>query len=105
MSIIWHPFTQHALEPPLRRIVRAEGAYLTCDDGQRILDAISSWWVITHGHRHPHIVAAIKAQAERLDQIILAEYTHEPTEQLAVKVLSVVAKGLSHVFFSDSGST
>src|SRR5579863_1251185 len=62
---VWHPFTQHALEPPPRKIVHAEGAYLTGDDGQRIIDAISSWWVITHGHRHPHIVAAIKTQAER----------------------------------------
>jgi len=102
---VWHPFTQHAVEPPPRRIVHAEGAYLTSDDGQRILDAISSWWVITHGHRHPHIVAAIKAQADRLDQIIFAEYTHEPAEQLATKLLSVVASGLRHVFFSDSGST
>jgi adenosylmethionine-8-amino-7-oxononanoate aminotransferase len=102
---VWHPFTQHAVELPPRKNVPAEGAYLTSDDGQRILDAISSWWVITHGHRHPHIVAAIKAQADRLDQIIFAEYTHEPAEQLAAKLLSVVAKGLSHVFFSDSGST
>jgi len=105
MSIIWHPFTQHALEPPLRRIVRAEGAYLTTDDGQRILDAISSWWVITHGHRHPHIVEAIRSESERLDQIIFAEYTHAPAERLAVKLLAVAPAGLTHVFFSDSGST
>src|SRR6202162_6389310 len=104
MSIIWHPFTQHALEPPLRRIVRAEGAYLTTDDGQRILDAISSWWVITHGHRHPHIVEAIRSESERLDQIIFAEYTHAQAERLAVKLLAVAPAGLTHVFFSDSGS-
>jgi len=104
-SPVWHPFTQHALEPALRTIAHAEGAYLTTDDGQRIIDAISSWWVITHGHRHPHIVAAIKDQADRLDQIIFAEYTHEPAEKLAAKLLAVAPAGLQHVFFSDSGST
>jgi adenosylmethionine-8-amino-7-oxononanoate aminotransferase len=105
MSIIWHPFTQHALEPPARRVVSAEGAYLSTEDGHRILDAISSWWVITHGHRHPHIVDAIRSQSQRLDQVIFAEYTHEPAERLAAKLLAVAPPGLTHVFFSDSGST
>jgi len=74
-------------------------------DGRRIIDAISSWWVITHGHCHPKIVAAIKAQAERLDQIIFAEYTHEPAERVAAKLIALASPELEHVFFSDSGST
>jgi adenosylmethionine-8-amino-7-oxononanoate aminotransferase len=74
-------------------------------DGRRIIDAISSWWVITHGHCHPKIVAAIQAQAERLDQIIFAEYTHEPAELVAAKLIALASPGLEHVFFSDSGST
>lgn len=89
----------------MRRIARAEGAYLITDSGQRILDAISSWWVITHGHGHPHIVQAIQSQAMRLDQIVFAEFTHEPAERLAAKLLAVAPAGLTHVFFSDSGST
>jgi adenosylmethionine---8-amino-7-oxononanoate aminotransferase len=104
-SPVWHPFTQHALRPQLPTVVSAEGAYLTTREGRRVLDAISSWWVITHGHRHPHIVAAIQAQAERLDQVIFAEYTHEPAERLAGKILGMAPAGLAHVFFSDSGST
>jgi adenosylmethionine---8-amino-7-oxononanoate aminotransferase len=102
---IWHPFTQHALRPHLPKIVRAEGAYLETANGKRIIDGISSWWVITHGHRHPHIVAAIQSQAEAFDQIIFAEYTHEPAEKLAEKLVALVPEGLEHVFFSDSGST
>jgi adenosylmethionine-8-amino-7-oxononanoate aminotransferase len=105
MSNIWHPFTQHAVEPPARRIVAAEGAWLTDADGRRILDAISSWWVITHGHRHPRIVEAIRAQAAQLDQVIFADFTHAPAEQLAAGLLEIAAPGLEHVFFSDSGST
>src|ERR1700730_1789527 len=104
-SPVWHPFTQHALRPTLPTVLHAEGAYLFLKDGQRILDAISSWWVITHGHCHPKITAAIKAQAETLDQVIFAEYTHEPAEQTATRRLALAPAGLEHVFFSDSGST
>jgi adenosylmethionine-8-amino-7-oxononanoate aminotransferase len=104
-SAVWHPFAQHALEDGFPTVVSAEGAYLGTQDGRRIIDAISSWWVITHGHRHPHIVAAICKQAEILDQVIFAEYTHESAERLAQKLLGIVPQGLSHVFFSDSGST
>src|ERR1700675_4378931 len=104
-SPIWHPFTQHALRPSLATVTRAEGAYLILNDGRRILDAISSWWVITHGHCHPRIMAAIKAQAEALDQVIFAEYTHEPAERLAAQLIELAPAGLKHVFFSDSGST
>src|SRR5580692_4420325 len=99
-SPIWHPFTQHALRPSLPTVARAEGAYLTLNNGQRILDAISSWWVITHGHCHPKIMAAIKDQADVLDQVIFAEYTHAPAEQLASKLISLTPLGLEHVFFS-----
>jgi adenosylmethionine-8-amino-7-oxononanoate aminotransferase len=104
-SPIWHPFTQHALRPSLPKAVRAEGAYVYTDDNHRIIDAISSWWVITHGHRHPRIVDAIKAQADSLDQLIFAEFTHEAAERVAAKLLTLTPPGLDHVFFSDSGST
>jgi adenosylmethionine-8-amino-7-oxononanoate aminotransferase len=104
-SPIWHPFTQHALFPTMRKIDRAEGAWLYASDGARIFDAISSWWVVTHGHNHPHIVNAIKAQADRLDQVIFAGYTHEPAERFAEKLLARLPDALSRVFFSDSGST
>jgi adenosylmethionine-8-amino-7-oxononanoate aminotransferase len=104
-SPIWHPFTQHALRPSLPKVVRAEGAYLITEDGNKILDAISSWWVITHGHCHPKIVAAIKTQAETLDQVIFAEYTHDAAEQVAARLIALTPQSLQHVFFSDSGST
>ncbi|MDO9382313.1 MAG: adenosylmethionine--8-amino-7-oxononanoate transaminase [Hyphomicrobiaceae bacterium] len=104
-SPVWHPFTQHALQPDATLIAHGEGAWLTTGDGRRILDAISSWWVVTHGHRHPAIVAAIKAQADTLDQVIFAGFTHQPAEELAAKLIAIAPPGLSHVFFSDSGST
>jgi len=104
-SRVWHPFTQHALEPAMKRIVQTDGACLIDDSGSRILDTISSWWVITHGHRHPAIMSAIQAACENYDQIIFAEYTHEPAEELARGLLRIAPPGLAHVFYSDSGST
>ncbi|MCK1727318.1 adenosylmethionine--8-amino-7-oxononanoate transaminase [Bradyrhizobium sp. 142] len=104
-SPIWHPFTQHALQDEMTKVVRGDGAYLHAADGRRIIDAISSWWVVTHGHCHPHIVSAIQEQAGKLNQIIFAGYTHDPAEEVASQLLELAPRGLDHVFFSDSGST
>ncbi len=104
-SAVWHPFTQHATEPTPPLIVRTEGAYVETVDGKRILDAISSWWVVTHGHRTPRIIEAIRAATETLDQVIFAGMTHEPAEQLATALVEISPSGLDWVFYSDSGST
>ena len=103
-SYVWHPFTQHALSPDAPLVLRGEGAWLQTDQG-KLLDAISSWWVITHGHRHPRIVEAIKQQIDRLDQVIFAGFTHQPAEDLAQGLIEIAPRGLAHVFYSDSGST
>lgn len=105
MSPVWHPFTQHAVQPEATLIAGGEGAWLETGDGRRIFDAISSWWVVTHGHRHPHIVQAIKHQVDRLDQVIFAGFTHEPAERLARHLIAITPPELEYVFFSDSGST
>ncbi|MEM7173124.1 MAG: adenosylmethionine--8-amino-7-oxononanoate transaminase [Pseudomonadota bacterium] len=104
-SPIWHPFTQHATLPEMVKIERGKGAYLYKPDGARIIDGISSWWVITHGHCHPYIQSAVQAQAEKLDQVIFAGHTHEPAERVAEELIAITPKGLDYVFFSDSGST
>jgi adenosylmethionine-8-amino-7-oxononanoate aminotransferase len=104
-SPVWRPFTQHALQPDAVKIARAEGAWLEAEDGARFLDAISSWWVITHGHRQPQIMQAIRDQTEKLDQLIFAGFTHEPAETLARRLVEITQPGLDYVFYSDSGST
>ena len=105
MSPVWHPFTQHGLNEPIPLVTHGSGAILHTADGRRILDAISCWWVTTHGHCHPRIMAAIADQAARLDQIIFAGWTHEPAETLARGLTEIMPRELAHVFFSDSGST
>jgi adenosylmethionine-8-amino-7-oxononanoate aminotransferase len=102
---IWHPFTQRHIDPAPLRIVRAEGTYLYTDDGRRIIDAISSWWVNLHGHSHPRIVEAVAAQARKLDHVLLAGFSHEPVEQLSRELQTVAPPRLKHIFYSDDGST
>lgn len=104
-SPVWHPFHQHGLGEEIPRVTHARGAALFTADGRRVIDAISSWWVTTHGHCHPRIMAAIREQSERLDQLIFAGWTHEPAEDLARELVRIMPRPLDHVFFSDSGST
>ena len=102
---IWHPFTQQALDPPPIRITRAEGVYLYTDDGRRLIDGISSWWVNLHGHGHPAIVSAIAQQPAKIDHVLLAGCTHDAVEELSRRLRKVVPRELEHIFFSDDGST
>jgi len=104
-SPIWHPFTQHGLGDPIPVVTRTDGAALYTSDGRRVIDAISSWWVTTHGHRHPRIMAAIADATAALDQIIFAGWTHPAAEQVAQGLIEMMPKALTRVFFSDSGST
>ncbi len=101
----WHPYTQHqGMALPLP-ITRAKGAWLYESNGRPILDAVSSWWVTTHGHCHHDIALAIARQAVTLDHVIFAGFTHQPAAELSAALISRAPRGLSRVFYSDNGST
>jgi len=102
---LWHPYTQMKTTPDAIPIVRAEGVYLYTEDGRRLLDGISSWWVNIHGHAHPKLNAALSSQAARVDHVAFAGLTHEPAVQLAERLTSILPSGLTRVFYSDNGST
>jgi len=102
---VWHPYTQHHQAPMPVPIARASGAWLYDASGRPILDAISSWWVTTHGHCQPEIIHAITEQAKTLDQVMFAGFTHEPATLLAAALVSKLPLGLSRIFYSDNGST
>ena len=93
------------LLPEAIGVVRGEGSYLYLADGRKIFDGISSWWVTLHGHSHPRIAAAIAEQAQKLEQVIFAGFTHEPASVLAKKLSDRAPSGLAKVFYSDDGST
>jgi adenosylmethionine-8-amino-7-oxononanoate aminotransferase len=102
---IWHPFSNSLLDPAPIRVSRAEGVFLYTADGRRIVDAISSWWVNLHGHANPKIAAAIAEQARKLEHVILAGFTHDAAEELAARLRKWIPADLTHMFFSDDGST
>ena len=104
-AVVWHPYTQMKTAPPPLPIVRGQGVYLYTEDGRRLLDGISSWWVNIHGHSHPRLNQAIAAQAKTLEHVIFAGATHEPAVELAERLVGILPAGLTRVFYSDNGST
>jgi adenosylmethionine-8-amino-7-oxononanoate aminotransferase len=102
---VWHPYTQMKTQPPPLPIVRGQGVYLFTEDGRRLLDGISSWWVNIHGHSHSRLNQAVAAQAQKLEHVIFAGATHEPAVELAERLVGILPAGLSRVFYSDNGST
>ncbi|MBI1192895.1 MAG: aminotransferase class III-fold pyridoxal phosphate-dependent enzyme [Bacteroidetes bacterium] len=102
---VWHPFTQAALADSPFAVVRGQGPYLFTEDGRQFLDGISSWWVNLHGHAHPALAQALYRQAQVLEHVIFAGFTHEPAVQLASRLAKVLPSGLTRIFYSDNGST
>jgi adenosylmethionine---8-amino-7-oxononanoate aminotransferase len=102
---IWYPFAQAKTALTPLKIKSAQGIWLELEDGSRIMDCISSWWVNLHGHGHPKIVEAIYQQAQQIDHVIFAGFTHDPAEQLAEALIAKLPQGFNRVFFSDNGST
>ncbi len=100
---LWPPFTQIASSSPPQRAIAGDGAHLILDDGSRLIDAISSWWVTLHGHANQTIGNAIASQASQLEQVIFADFTHPEAERLARRLSNKT--GLERLFFSDNGST
>ena len=104
-KVIWHPYTPQKYAPEPIPIVKGAGAWIFDDNGNRYLDAISSWWVTIHGHAHPYIAERIYQQALQLEQVIFAGFTHEPAVELAERLLQILPGNLSKIFYSDNGST
>ncbi len=91
------------MSPPIN-IERAEGVYLYPQNGPALIDGISSWWSVIHGYNHPHLNQALLDQMSKVAHVMLCGLTHDPALKLAETLVEISPKGLSHVFFSDSGS-
>lgn len=107
LSVLWHPCTQMKDHEslPLIPIRRGEGVWLEDFDGNRYIDAISSWWVNIFGHANPRINTAIKAQLDELEHVILAGFSHQPVVELSERLVQVTPQGLDHCFYADNGSS
>jgi adenosylmethionine---8-amino-7-oxononanoate aminotransferase len=105
---LWHPFTQQQGwgddDPPLV-IDHAQGTTLFDVDGNSYIDGVSSLWCNVHGHRHPAIDNAIRAQLDRVAHSTMLGLSHEPAIELAERLVAIAPANLQRVFYSDSGST
>jgi adenosylmethionine-8-amino-7-oxononanoate aminotransferase len=106
-AAVWHPCTQMKQHErfPLVPVARAEGAWLYDFDGRRYLDAVSSWWVNLFGHCHPAINAALRAQLDSLEHVMLAGFTHAPAVELAERLARIAPGRLGHTFFASDGAS
>lgn len=107
LKYIWHPYTQmkdFENENPII-IERGEGIYLYDIDGNRYIDAVSSWWVNTLGHSNERLNEALYEQAKKVEHVMLAGFSHQPAIELAKKLIEISAPNLTKVFYSDNGST
>lgn len=107
LRAVWHPCTQmkHHERVPLVAVARGEGPWLYDREGRRYLDAISSWWVNLFGHANPTINAALKAQLDTLEHVMLAGCTHEPAVELAERLAARTNHALGHAFFASDGAS
>lgn len=102
--MIWYPYQQmQRMNTPIP-IVSGDGVYLITEDGERLIDSISSWWSTNHGYQHPVMIKAISDQLHQLSHVMLGGLSHEPAERLAKKLADYLPGDLNHCFFSDSGS-
>src|SRR5690242_15439852 len=104
---LWHPFTPMKLwlESMPLVIARAEGMYLIDSDGNRYLDGVSSLWCNVHGHRVPEIDDAIRNQLDKVAHTTMLGLASEPAIVLADRLMKIVPRGLTKVFYSDAGAT
>lgn len=104
---LWHPFTQMkewlSEEHPV--IVKGEGCWLIDSEGKRYLDGVASIWTNVHGHSHPVINGAVKAQLDRIEHVTQLGLINDQAAILAERLIQIAPPGLSRVFYSDNGST
>ena len=107
LKCLWHPCTQMKDHEklPIIPIKKGEGVWLEDFDGNRYIDAVSSWWVNLFGHSNPVINQAIVDQINKLEHVILAGFSHEAVIELSEKLVQVTPPGLSRCFYADNGSS
>jgi len=107
LNVLWHPCTQMKDHEwlPVVPIKRGQGVWLEDFEGNRYIDAVSSWWVNLFGHANPRINAALVDQLETLEHVILGGFSHRAVVELSEQLVEVTPTGLDRCFYADNGSS
>lgn len=101
---ILHPYAPSTPLADMELVKSASGVYLELDNGQKIIDGMSSWWSVIHGYNVPELNEAASEQLSKMSHVMFGGLTHEPAIKLAETLLEITDDSLEHIFFSDSGS-
>ncbi|WP_308621228.1 adenosylmethionine--8-amino-7-oxononanoate transaminase [uncultured Desulfovibrio sp.] len=103
-AALWHPYASATHLPPLETASRSHDNRIVLADGRELVDGMSSWWAAVHGYNHPRLLAALRAQSDRMPHVMFGGLTHAPAVTLGERLLAAMPEGLERLFFADSGS-
>lgn len=101
---VWHPYAPANPKNNCLLVEKADGVYLELANGKRLIDGMSSWWSAIHGYNHPALNSALSNQCNKMAHVMFGGLTHRPAVELAQNLLTIIPKGLEHIFYVDSGS-
>ncbi|MDW6017397.1 adenosylmethionine--8-amino-7-oxononanoate transaminase [Vibrio plantisponsor] len=101
---IWHPYTSTLTPLTCYPVTHAEGVHLYLEQGDQLVDGMSSWWSAIHGYNHPLLNQAAHQQIDKMSHVMFGGITHQPAIDVCKKLLSLAPSNLQQVFLADSGS-